>query len=135
MISKIFKYFLHSNIPYVLFIWQSRIICTKNSFIFNAIFWKIFMEYIKTIFSTGSIEFLLLFKKSRHSKNLVKYWQGYLRLKITMWGCKKKKKTVKKCHCVLLIIFYFNLPLIFIPFSTLILLQYFNVIAKNLNYW
>ena len=91
LIRNISKYFLHSNLPYVLFIWQSRIICTKNSFMFNAIFWKIFMEYIK-IFFTGSIELLLLFKKSQLPKNLVKYWQGYLRLNIPMWGWKKMKK-------------------------------------------
>ena len=49
MISKIFRYFHHSNLPYVSVIFQTRIICTKNSFIFNVIFPKIFIEFIKNI--------------------------------------------------------------------------------------
>ena len=49
LISNIFRYFHNSNLPYVSVIFQTRIICTKISFIFNVIFPKIFMEFMKNI--------------------------------------------------------------------------------------
>ena len=68
LISNISTYFIHSNLPYVLFIWQSnnlyqKLLNIQRKFLENL------PQIHKKYFYTGSIELLLLFK-STHSRQI-----------------------------------------------------------------
>ena len=136
LISNISTYFIHSNLPYVLFIWQSNNLYQKQLY-----FQRNFLENLPQI---HKIYFTLLRQsffsslKSTHSRQI---WSSIdkvsLRIsqvKETNVGIKKFEKNSKKMPLGSVIYFLFQLTSRFHSIFCTHLLLYFKGISKKLNY-
>ena len=133
LIRNISTYFIHSNLPYLLFIWQSNNLYQKQLYIFNAIFSKIFIKYIKKFF-IASIELLFLFKNHQLREKFSQVLTRISQVKDTNVGMKKIEKNSKKMPLGSVNYFLFQLTSHFHSIFCTHLLLYFKGISKKLNY-